>query len=286
MNEQKVAIVVDTGCDVPQNYLDRPDVFCLPFRIIYKDREYTDGVDITAQEIYERLPVEIPTTSLPSGQDIYDTYERIKEAGFTHVLAVTVSSKLSGTFNMVQLMANSFTGLTFHIVDTKNVGIAAGFFAVDAIHCLDAGMDFLSICTRLEKQVPVCKVFFSIDTLEYLQKGGRIGLVSAILGTALQIKPVISCNKEGVYYTVKKSRGRKQSFKHMIQCLQDALGDHKRFLLAASHSNSPIEMMELKRMAEEALPKPDMLLTVPVGAGLGIHVGPGMVGLGIYPLPE
>lgn len=283
---EKIALLVDSGCDLPVEYLSRDNVFCAPLRVLYKDKEYTDGVDIGLQDILDRLPVEVPTTSLPSGQDILAILDEIKAKGYTHLIGVTISANLSGTHNMFKLMTESYDGLISHVVNTKNIGVVAGLFGVDACECFDRGMSFQTIIRRLEDRVAHCKIFFAIDTLEYLQKGGRIGRVSAILGTALNLKPVISCDKDGIYYTVKKARGRKQSLKQLVQSAIQTLGDQQDYYFASSHTgDSTAEMAQVEASIMAALPAPKKRFSVPVSPALAIHTGPGLIGIGVYPLP-
>lgn len=287
MNEQKIAVIVDNGCDVPEEYVKRDDVFVLPFRIIYKDAEYISDIDITVDEVLDRLEKEIPTTSLPTGQDILSAFEAAKEAGYTSALVVNISANLSGTHNLVNLMAKSFEGLNIYTVNTKNIGIGAGFFALDALHCIDRGMSFADICKRMDDQIKKCKVFFSVQTLEYLQKGGRIGLVSSLLGAALKIKPVISCNDDGIYYTVKKTRGRKQSLAQIVDLSKDFASDSKAYYLALCVSGHPEETEQMKRELEERFSEHvGPILFVYADASLSIHTGPDLVGVGVYRLPE
>lgn len=287
MSNEKIALMIDSGCDIPVELKTHPNLFILPLHIIYTDREYIDGRDITVGEVFERLPVEIPKTSLPSGKDIFDTLEQIKEKDFTHVIAITISSKLSGTCNLVQLMTDNYKELTCHVVDTKNVAVGSGLFVVDALQCLDKGMSFTELVQRLERQVPRAKIFFTINTLEYLQKGGRIGLVSAFLGNALKIKPVISCNPEGVYYPVKKARTRKQSLKYIAESIQELVGNHKHFIIGTSHGYALQDHKMLQDLLIAALPiPPTQMLYSPISSALAIHTGPTVVGATVYILPE
>ncbi len=287
MNEQKIAVIVDNGCDLPEEYVKRDDVFVLPFRIIYKDAEYISDVDITAFEVLDRLDKEIPTTSLPTGQDILGTFEAAKEAGYTSALVVNISANLSGTNDLVNLMAKSFDDMAVYTVNTKNIGIGAGFFAIDALACIDRGMSFADICKRMDDQIKMCKVFFSVQTLEYLQKGGRIGLVSSLLGAALKIKPVISCNEEGIYYTVKKTRGRKQSLAQIVDLAEEYARDSKAYYLALCVAGRPIETEQMKQEVEERFKHHvGQILFVQADASLSIHTGPDLVGIGVYRLPE
>lgn len=282
MNQEKMAVVVDSGCDLPKEFLDRENVFLLPLRIIFKDREYIDQVDITADEIYEKLSEEIPTTSLCTGQEVLSAFDAIKEAGYENVVAITISSNLSGTNNLVNLMAKSYDGLNIHVIDTKNIGMGAGFFAIDALDCLDRGMTFKAICDRLDKQMPFTTNFFTCDTLEYLQKGGRIGLVASILGSTLRLKPVIACNSDGIYYTVKKSRGRKQSLDAILSLAQDFVGDHPHYMLAVQFSDKQAVVHEILARAKEAMPHARYAFLAQTSPALGIYTGPGAVSMAVY----
>lgn len=286
MNIYKTAVVVDSGCDLPEEYCKRENVFVIPFRIIYENEEFIDGVNIKPSEIYQRLASEIPKTSLPSGQDIVETFDKIKALGFENAVVVTVSSKLSGTCNMLRLIAKDVQGLNIEVIDTKNIGIGAGFFGIDAIEQVENGMPFNDIVKRLNAQTTQAKVFFSLGTLEYLHKGGRIGLVSSLLGSALKIKPVISCNEEGVYYIVSKSRGRKQSIQKMIELAEETVKNHSKYMVAISYGALTADYQLFKDKLAETVFAAKEKLEVELGAALGIHTGPEMFGIGVYIYPD
>ncbi len=234
MNKEKIALLVDSGTDVPAEIMSQYGMYMLPLQIIYKDRTYTDKVDITAEEIYQRLPQEIPSTSLPDGETINKIFDRIKADGYEQVLAVTISSGLSGTYNVVRLMGEQRNDLDIFVLDTKNIGIGAGLQAIRAAELLNEGITWQELKEQLLQEVVRNKVFFNVATLEYLQKGGRIGLVASILGNALKLNPIISCNDEGIYYTVAKSRGRKKSLDKTVELVKQYIGNHKQFRLAVA----------------------------------------------------
>ena len=236
--KNKVAILVDSGTDVPQELIEKYQMYVIPLKIIYKDRVYTDKVDITPEEIYQRLPQEIPGTSLPDGETITKIFEQIKQDGYEKILAVTISSGLSGTYNIVRLIAQQQEELEAYVLATKNIGIGAGFSAIQAAKWLEEGMEWSLLIERLNELVKQTKVFFNVATLEYLQKGGRIGLVASILGTALKLNPIISCNDEGIYYTVGKARGRKKSLDRTVSYVKERVGTAKVFNLAVAHGDA------------------------------------------------
>ena len=135
-NKEKIAILTDSCCDVPKELVKQYHMYVLPLKIVYKNKEYSDGVDITPQEVYDRIKEEIPTTSLPSGDVFLQTLDQIKADGYEKVIAVTLSSGLSGTNNMLHLIAEDYEGLEIYILDTKNIAIAAGFHAIQAARYL------------------------------------------------------------------------------------------------------------------------------------------------------
>lgn len=279
MNQEKIALLVDSCTDVPEEFIEKYGMFVIPLNIIYKDRVYTDKVDITAEEVYQNLKNEVPTTSLPDGQVITDIFESIKKDGYQKVIVVTISSGLSGTNNLVRLIAEDFTDLDVFVLDTKNIGIGSGIQAVEAAKLIEEGLSFSAIKEQLTLNVSKTKVFFSVATLEYLKKGGRIGLVSSILGNALNLRPIISCNEQGVYYTVSKARGRKKSLENAIQLVKEYIGDHQKFRLAVVNGDAVPEAAIIKAQLQHLFPNNLAMFEGPVSPALGVHTGPGLIGI-------
>lgn len=286
MNKEKIALFVDSGTDVPAEIMSQYGMYMLPLQIIYKDRTYTDKVDITAEEIYQRLPQEIPSTSLPDGETINKIFDRIKADGYEQVLAVTISSGLSGTYNVVRLMGEQRNDLDIFVLDTKNIGIGAGLQAIRAAELLNEGITWQELKEQLLQEVVRNKVFFNVATLEYLQKGGRIGLVASILGNALKLNPIISCNDEGIYYTVAKSRGRKKSLDKTVELVKQYIGNHKQFRLAVAQGDALAEAKEMKTRLEQEFPQVKEIFFGQISPALVVHTGPGLLGVGVQLLDE
>ncbi|EMF0035047.1 DegV family protein [Enterococcus hirae] len=284
--KNKVAILVDSGTDVPQELIEKYQMYVIPLKIIYKDRVYTDKVDITPEEIYQRLPQEIPGTSLPDGETINKIFEQIKQDGYEKILAVTISSGLSGTYNIVRLIAQQQEELEAYVLDTKNIGIGAGFSAIQAAKWLEEGMEWSLLIERLNELVKQTKVFFNVATLEYLQKGGRIGLVASILGTALKLNPIISCNDEGTYYTVGKARGRKKSLDRTVSYVKERVGTAKVFNLAVAHGDAKEEATEMMARLKEEFPQAQQIYFGQISPALVVHTGPGLLGVGVQVLEK
>lgn len=284
--KNKVAILVDSGTDVPQELIEKYQMYVIPLKIIYKDRVYTDKVDITPEEIYQRLPQEIPGTSLPDGETITKIFEQIKQDGYEKILAVTISSGLSGTYNIVRLIAQQQEELEAYVLDTKNIGIGAGFSAIQAAKWLEEGMEWSLLIERLNELVKQTKVFFNVATLEYLQKGGRIGLVASILGTALKLNPIISCNDEGIYYTVGKARGRKKSLDRTVSYVKERVGTAKVFNLTVAHGDAKEEATEMMARLKEEFPQAQQIYFGQISPALVVHTGPGLLGVGVQVLEK
>lgn len=127
MNAEKIALLVDSGTDVPQEVMDRYGIYMIPLQIIYKERTYTDKLEISPEEVYRRLEEEVPSTSLPDGAQIQAILEQIKADGYEKLLIVTISSGLSGTYNVLRLIGQDVEGLAVHVLDTKSIGIGAAY---------------------------------------------------------------------------------------------------------------------------------------------------------------
>lgn len=286
MNSQKIALLVDSGIDIPKKTREQYNMYSVSLKIIYQEREYSDGVDISAEEVYSRLSQEIPKTSLPSTEEILQKFDEIKSDGYEKVLIVTLSSGLSGTFNLISMLAKEYEGLEIAVIDTRNISIGGGFNAIQAAKYIEQGMEFDELKERVQKEITNSKVFFCIDTLEYLQKGGRIGLVMSTLGTVLNLKPIISCNEEGVYYNVAKVRGRKKSLEKMKELAVEFAEKGKRYNVALLNGYAKEEAEHMKEDLKKALPGMKDFIEGQISPALGVHTGPGLVGIGIQLLDE
>lgn len=282
MNEQKIAIMVDSGTDVPPKYREKYGIYWLPLLINYSDRQCRDGLDITPQAMYDRLPTEIPKTSLPEGGMVEELLDQIKADGYERVLVVTISSGLSGTYNMVRLIAEDYEGLDIFVLDTKNISIGSGLLAIRAAQMVnDEGMSWEELILRMPREVPKSKVFFCLDTLKYLQKGGRIGLVTAMLGSSLSLKPIISCNESGVYYTAAKAIGRSRSIQKVIDLANEFAQKAEQADIAVMNGCAEEEGHHARNKVEGTIINGTVTVTGQIGAALGVHTGPGLIGVGV-----
>ena len=281
MNNEKIAILIDSGCDVPSDLVKKYNMYVLPLKIIYNNGEYLDGVDITAEEVYANLTTEIPSTSLPSGGDIQAILDKIKFDGYEKVLAICISSGLSGTYNNIRLMGNEYKGLDVFVLDTKNIAIASGFSAIHAAEYIKDGMNWKTLISTVSKDIKKSKIFFYVDTLEYLKKGGRIGLVASVLGSALNLKPIISCNEDGIYYTVSKVLGKKRSLNKVIDLAMNFVKTGKKYNIAIVHGHAQKEANRIKKFMLPLLPHCNIFVDGQISPALGVHTGPGTIGIAV-----
>ena len=179
------------------------------------------------------------------------------------------------------MIAKEYEGLEIAVIDTRNISIGGGFNAIQAAKYIEQGMGFDELKERVEKEIINSKIFFCIDTLEYLQKGGRIGLVASTLGTVLNLKPIISCNEEGVYYNVAKVRGRKKSLEKMKELAVEFASKGKHYNIALLHGYAKEEAENMKADLIKALPRMKDFIEGQISPALGVHTGPGLVGIGI-----
>jgi len=277
---EKIAILTDSGSDVPKEIVKKLGIFVLPLQVNYKAQSFSDGVDIDAQTIYEGLKTEVPTTSLPTGKVVSETLAKIEKQGYTHILAVVLSSGLSGTHNMIRLMADQ-SKLPMRVIDSKNIGIGSGLSVIKAAQWANEGFSFVDLADKVEDIIEKTKVYFVLSTLEYLQKGGRIGKVSAFVGQTLDLKPIITCNDEGIYTTVTKVRGRKGSLTRIKEIAAAYAEGGKNINIAFAHGNAMEEILKIKTDVLSRVQNVKNTYLGPVSPALGVHTGPGLIGIAV-----
>lgn len=280
MNKEKVAIIADSGCDIPQDFMDKYDIKLLGLKVIYGMEVYTDGLDINPIMVYERFPKEIPTTSTPNSGDIIELADKIKEEGYEKVLAVCISSKLSGTFNAVKTTLEEYEGLESYTLDTKNISIGSGLLAMWAAVQFEQGKKFEDIINMVERKVKDSHVYFYMDTLDYLRAGGRIGNVTGFVGKALNLKPIISCNEEGVYHTVSMLRGRKKAVDKLVEIVKKNTNSQKLWI-AIMNGHAADKILEVRNLIKENFKEAKIVAEKQIVASLAVHTGPGLVGIGV-----
>lgn len=285
-NPDKIAILTDSCSDLSEELRAGKPIFTVPLKIICRDGEYSDGVDIFASDIYRRLAAgELPKTSLPDFFTADRILSRIKAEGYERVLAIHLSSGLSGTYNMVRLLGESRHDLDVAVFDSVSGALGIGIIVLQAWEDIENGMRWEELVNeRVPKLISNTFPFFSVDTLEYLAKGGRIGKVTAMAGTVLNIKPLITFAHDGQLQSVAKVRGRRAVQDKLIELVGKSLGDHKQYNLAVANGGAPEEMAQLRARMEQAFPHYNHFWQGEMDATLSVYIGSGVLGAGVQVL--
>ncbi|NLU49620.1 MAG: DegV family protein [Syntrophomonadaceae bacterium] len=280
--EEKIALVTDSSCDLPEQVIKEYGIHVLPLRVIYPSREYRDVCDITPQEVYARMSQEVPTTSQPPAGEIRELLARLKTEGFTKVLAIHISGGLSGTSDLVKSVSREFRNLETRVIDSKSLSMGLGFLVYEAARGVARGLNFQRILENIRAKQKTVRLFYVLETLEYLRRGGRLGLVAAALGGMLDLKPIISVNEEGKYFTFCKVRGRKKSVDKLVEVVDKAIAG-KKVVAAVMHGGAPLEGEQLRKRIQ-GLSSGNIveLLFGQISPVLGVHTGPGLLGVCFY----
>ncbi|MGL4730262.1 MAG: DegV family protein [Clostridium sp.] len=275
---EKIALITDSTSDVRGDIVQKYNVKVLPFRIIIKDKDFRDGIDITPDEVYKFLKTDSPTSSLPAMKDMSILFDQLEKEGYTHVIAVTISSKLSGMNNALRLVSEDYPTIKTEVIDSKSISCAEMIMIKEAGDMIDNGISFDEIVTKLIELRGKIKTFFIIGTLEYLKKGGRIGKVAGVIGELLNIKPIILVDEDGEYVTYDKCRGRKQSINKMLSIGKDILDKVKCDVYIGYGAAKE----EAEKYLAEISKHPNIgkvFLNGDISPVSGVHSGPGLLGI-------
>ena len=282
--KEKIAVVVDSCGDVPSYLANKYDITVVPVHITYPEADYKDGYQIS-QMIYERFPKEIPTTATPSPADVIDVFEGLLDKGYTHVIVINISDRLSSTINSFRIAADEIDELTTYVFNTKNISVGSGIFAIWAAKMIRKGYSFDEITRRLEHKRYDSHLMFYMDTLSYLHAGGRIGNVGYLAANALHIKPIIDCDRDGVYETVAKLRGSKNNVEKLFAEVAKTMPDLSvPCWVVIGHGQNPDGAKQMEEIVHREIPQAKILYTEQITASMAVHTGPGLVGLLIFKL--
>ena len=287
MIPQKIALLTDSCADIAPELAERYHIFVVPLRILCADGEYLDGVNIRGADIYQRLKAgELPQTSLPAAVEIEKLLTRIVEEGYDGVIAVMLSGGLSGTFNLLRLVAEECRGkLEVRAFDSVSGSLGLGMTVLQLAEDIQSGMGWEELTERRVPQlIQGSFPFFSVDTLEYLQKGGRIGKVTATAGMLLQIKPILTFAPDGQLTSVAKVRGRHQVIDKLVALTVQRCGEHKRYNLAVANGGAPEEMAIVREKLTAALPDYDHIWEGEIDGTLSVYIGDGVLGAAVQVL--
>lgn len=277
----KVRILIDSTTDVTPDVRERVKV--VPLTIRFGDEEYIDGVTITHQQFYEKLVESdvLPTTSQATPDVFEQAFREAVEAGES-VVAITLASKLSGTYQSAMIAAQDYAGKVF-VVDSQTVTIGAGILAELALHLADEGLSAAEIAEQITRERDHVRLIAMLDTLEYLKRGGRISPTLAFAGGLLSIKPVVSL-REGAIEILGKARGSKQGNNLLVKEIQNAGGVRfdKPLLLGYTGLSDALLQKYITDSAFLWEGHVDTLSIEQVGSVVGTHAGPGAVAIAFF----
>ena len=272
----KIAIITDSAANMQKETLEKySNLFVVPLMIVVDEKSYRDEIEITTDEVYQLLDSHNVSTSLPSIDDLNKLLEKLKKEGYTDAIVLNLSSGLSGTFNAFRLAFEHVEGINITHMDTKTLGGGLAIMVEQACEMVNQGISIPQIIKSLNKlRYEDSLALYTIGTLKYLRKGGRIGKVEGTIGNILRIKPVITVNDEGVYVTVSKGFGIQRSFLAMKDLLIEKFKSAAIDLIV--HFGDDIE--KAKQLGESLrrelnIRKISLYKLTPV---LGIHTGPEM----------
>ena len=276
---KKIAIVTDSTSDLRSEELEELGIESLPLKVIYDNKQFQDRVDIQPAEVYEKLEEEIPTTSMPSPKEIKETYSKLKDKGYTHIISIHISKGLSATYNNCKMVAEQMEDLTIEVIDSKMLSKGLGRLVLYAQKLVDKGEDnFEEIIEKIEEKKDKIEVFFVVKTLKYLKEGGRIGKVAGTIAQLLNIKPIISIDDDGEYFTFDKIRGRSRSLEKMFSIIKDKLKKDKNYLLDVVNAAAEEEAKNLKNKFENLNSIKEVFFGE-ISPVMIVHTGPGLIGV-------
>lgn len=269
-----VRIVTDSTADLTTEQPQAAGITVVPLNVHFGDQVFRDHVDLTADEFFRRLKAsaQLPRTSQPSVGVFEEAYRTLRENG-DEVVSVHLSSKVSGTYNSALMAAKAVDEQAIEVVDSLSTSMALGFMALEGARLARAGRDRATIAARLRALVPKARVICVVDTLTYLERGGRIGKARALLGSLLNVKPILQL-KDGEVVPIGRARGRPQALNKLVELLER---DGQVSQLAIMHGAAQADAEQLRERVAASYPGLDILLTE-IGAVLGTHTGPGVIG--------
>jgi DegV family protein with EDD domain len=273
-----IRIVTDSICDVPKEYVERYCIKVMPLTVHFGDQSYKDGIDLSLEQFLSKLEEaeELPTTSQVPPAEFIDAYREEIALG-NKIISIHGSSQLSGTYNSAMLAKEQIGGADIHVVDTMGITMGAGMLVIKAARLAEEGMEPEAIVAEIEAARERLKHMIIVDTLKYLHKGGRLSLSAAVVGSILNIKPILTV-KDGKLELFERARGIKKA----IGAVMDTIRENGWTLDGKVIGINHIADLEHMRMLEEELKREYAIKEIvrgEVGSVVATHGGPGAVAL-------
>ncbi|HZT84515.1 MAG TPA: DegV family protein [Gaiellaceae bacterium] len=278
LGAENTAVVLDSTADLPDAADRFPNWRVVPLYVRFGDESLRDGVDISASEFYDRLREAgaFPTTSQPTPGDFLACYRGL--GAYERIFSLHVSSRVSGTFASAEAAGAELGDGRVRTIDTETASASIALLALAIQRRLERGTSDEEVDALVDRYRRERGLLFTVDTLEFLQRGGRIGKASAFAGTLLQVKPILSI-RDGEVVPVKRVRGERKAFAELATALEGETRDEPAFRLAVAHAAAPERAAELEALVRERRPRAELELVVTLGAVIGAHAGPGTLAL-------
>lgn len=280
----KLAVITDSSAFLQAETLRKEDLFVLDIPVNIDGQEYVEGVNLTAQEFYEKMASasELPKTSQPSIAKLDEILSSLKDKGYTHALGLFLSSGISGFYQNIQYMTDEYDGLTIAFPDTRITSAPLGFMVESVFQWVEQGDDFESILNKVTEQIENTSAFIMVDDLDHLVKGGRLSNGAAILGNLLSIKPILYFNDQGVIEVYEKVRTEKKATKRLVEIVKEATANGN-YQITVIHGNAPQKAADLRQLLIDGGVATDVSIAT-FGSVIGTHLGEGSIALGYTPI--
>ncbi|MGC9360431.1 MAG: DegV family protein [Anaerolineae bacterium] len=279
----RIAVITDSTSDLSPEVAAQNDVLIVPLYVIWGEDQLRDGVDITKEAFYERLANDAasPSTSQPTPGDFVDAYKRVMAQGAEEIVVITISDQLSGTYDSANAAA-LHVDVPVHVMDSFSTSMGLGMQVLAATQVRDSGGSAREMLAAAERVRQRIRVYFAVSTLEYLHRGGRIGGAAKLLGTVLQLKPLLVLdNKTGYIDAVERVRTWRKAMDRVYEVATDGLDPRRRVRSWVMHAAAPADAMALAERINVAY-NPVSMGMGQLSPVLGTHVGPGTVGMVMY----
>lgn len=277
LTRENTAIVLDSTADFPDAQIRYPNMRVVPLYVRFGEQSFRDYVELDPHGFYTRLrgADELPTTSQPTPQDFLSTYGALD--GYERIYSLHISAKLSGTYQSASLAATELGGDRVRLVDTESASVGIGMLAIALQELLERGTtdeEIEALCARHREQAGI---LFTVDTLEFLAKGGRIGRARALMGSLLNVKPILAI-EDGEVVPVARVRGRAKAFEEFRRRFEAATTDGPGLAVGIAHAEAEDAVEQLREIVLAARPQAEVKLVTSLGAVVGTHAGPGTIG--------
>lgn len=284
-----VAVITDSCASIPQNLIDELEIYWIPY-YIHRDNEILkDLVTIQRDEFYEWLPSaeKLPKTASPGPGDYLEMYRKLHEVkNVTQIVSIHMTSKGSGAYQAAlaakTMLQDILPEVKIEVIDTLNVAMSQGWMVIEAARAALQGTTLTDIVYLVQEMIPITQMIQTADTLKYLHMGGRIGQAKRLLGSLLNIKPLIGM-RDGTIVALGTTRSRRHAYQRMVDFIENAAGRFGRIKVAYVHAAASEEALKIKQLVEERLNVVESFVAE-LSPALGVHSGPGTAGVCFYPL--